>query len=202
MLGSAEALKYSTRELAHVDQVLALVPGRTAVVQAGANLGVFPKHLASLFETVYTFEPDPELFRVMAVNAPAGNIIRFQAALGENRGLVGTCHIRRDGKSNHHEGIRHIVPGGVIPTLRIDDIGLKVCDLIYLDIEGEELFALRGAQETLRRCRPVVAVEINKNLQYVGVTENQIVTFIQDRGYRFALQVGSDRAFVPVERAS
>jgi hypothetical protein len=36
-------------------------------------------------------------------------------------------------------------------------------------------------------------------LAFVNVTEEQIVTFIQDRGYRFALQVGSDRAFTPVE---
>jgi hypothetical protein len=71
--------------------------------------------------------------------------------------------------------------------------------LIYLDIEGGELDALRGAQETLRRCRPVLGVEINKNLRFVGVTEDQIMGFIHDRGYRFVRDLGSDRAFVPVE---
>lgn len=200
LVGSAEALKYSTRELANLERVLELVPGRTACVQAGGNLGVFPKRLAELFETVYCFEPDPDCFAKMHVNAPAENIVRFQAALGESREMVSTCHVRRDGKSNNHEGITHTVLGGNIPTLMIDDLGLRVCDLICLDIEGQELSALRGAQETLRRCRPVVAVEINKNLKYVGVTEAEIVDFIQSRGYRFALQAGSDRAFVPVER--
>ncbi len=202
MRGSAEALKWSRRDLAHLETVLTLVPGRTSVVQAGANLGIFPKRLAEVFETVYTFEPDPELFEVTCQNAPARNIVKVQAALGDTRGLVGTCRIRRDGKTNHHEGITHVVPGGVLPTLRIDDLGLRVCDLIYLDIEGAELDALRGAQETLRRCRPVVAVEINKNLKFVGLTEEQVTGFIHDRGYRFVLNVGSDRAFVPVEWAS
>jgi FkbM family methyltransferase len=202
MRGSAEALKWSRRDLEHLEKVLTLVPGRTAAVQAGANLGLFPKRLSEVFETVYTFEPDPELFEVTCQNAPARNIVKFQAALGETRGLVGTCRIRRDGKPNHHEGITHVVPGGVLPTLRIDDLGLRVCDLIYLDIEGSELDALRGAQETLRRCRPVVAVEINKNLKFVGLTEEQVTGFIHDRGYRFVLNVGSDRAFVPVEWAS
>jgi FkbM family methyltransferase len=199
LIGSAQALKYSLRELAHLDEVLILVRGRTAVVQAGGNLGIFPKHLSSEFETVYTFEPDPVCFKALQANAPQPNIIKIQAALGEHHGLVGTCSIRRDGKTNNHEGITHVVPNGVIPTLRIDDLALRVCDLIYLDIEGGELQALRGAQETLRRCRPVVCCEINKNLAFVNVTEEQIVTFIQDRGYRFALQVGSDRAFTPVE---
>lgn len=200
LVGSAEALKYSTRELANLERVLELVPGRTACVQAGGNLGVFPKRLAESFETVYCFEPDPDCFAKMQRNAPAENIVKIQAALGDLRRMVSTSHVRRDGKSNHHEGITHTVPGGSIPTLMIDDLGLRVCDLVYLDIEGGELSALRGAQETLRRCRPVVAVEINKNLKYVGVTETEIVDFIQSRGYRFALQAGSDRAFVPVER--
>lgn len=202
MLGSAEALKWGRRDLAHLEAVLALVRGRTAAVQAGGNLGLFPKRLAQEFAAVYTFEPAPDLFKMLQANAPEPNILCFQAALGDQRGTVGVSRVRRDGKPNAHEGITHTVAEGTIPTLMIDDLGLKVCDLIYLDIEGDELKALRGAQETLRRCRPVVAVEVNKNLQYVGVTEEQIYGFIQDRGYRHVLNLGSDRAFVPVERAA
>jgi FkbM family methyltransferase len=198
-VGSAAAIKFARRELKHLDAVLDLVPGRTACVQAGGNLGIFPKHLGKRFQTVYTFEPDPVCFQLLQMNAVAPNIIRLQAALGAQHGLVGTCGVRRDGKTNNHEGITHVVPNGVIPTLQIDDLQLPVCDLIYLDIEGGELDALRGAQETLRRCRPVLGVEINKNLRFVGVTEEQIMGFIHDRGYRFVRELGSDRAFVPVE---
>jgi hypothetical protein len=72
--------------------------------------------------------------------------------------------------------------------------------LIYLDIEGEELKALRGAVETLQHCRPVVAVEINKNLKYVDVTEADIYAFFADQGYRHLMSVGSDHVFLPVER--
>lgn len=202
VLGSAEALKWSRRDLAHLEAVLQIVPGRTSVIQAGGNLGVFPKRLATEFAAVYCFEPASDLFQMMSVNAPEANILRFQAALGFQRGTVGVSRVRRDKKPNNHEGITHVVPEGVIPTLRIDDLALDVCDLIYLDIEGAELDALHGAVDTLKRCRPVVAVEINKNLQYVGVTEEQITGFITSQGYRFAFSVGSDRAFVPVERAA
>lgn len=201
MLGSAEALKWGRRDLTHLDAVLQIVPGRTAVVQAGGNLGIFPKRLATEFASVYCFEPAPDLFQMMSANAPEPNILKFQAALGFRRELVGVSRVRRDGKPNNHEGITHVVPGGSIPTLRIDDLTLPVCDLIYLDIEGSELDALRGSVETLKRCRPVVAVEVNKNLQYVGVTEEQITAFITSQGYRHAFNVGSDRAFVPVEWA-
>jgi FkbM family methyltransferase len=200
MLGSAAALKWATRELDHLETVMALVPGRTACVQAGANLGVFPRRLAQSFATVYCFEPAADLFDKMLRNAPAENIVRFQAALGDTRGLVGTSRVRRDGKPNNHEGITHVVPGGTIPTLMVDDLGLPVCDLIYLDIEGVELHALRGAVETLTRCRPVVAVEINKNLKYVDVTEADIYAFFDTHGYKHLMSVGSDHVFLPVER--
>lgn len=199
MLGSAEALKWSHRDLSHLEAVLRLVRGRSVAVQAGGNLGVFPKRLAEVFSHVYTFEPAPDAFRMMLQNAPAENIIAFQAALGEEPQLVGLSRVRRDGKPGTHEGITYVMGSGPIPTLTIDTLVLDVCDLVYLDIEGRELSALRGAVATLQRCRPVVAVEINKNLKYVGVTEDEIRTFFQAHGYRHALNVGSDHAFVPVE---
>ena len=201
LLGSAAALKWATRELDHLETVIALVPGRTACIQAGGNLGVFPRRLAQSFSTVYCFEPAADLFDKMLRNAPAENIVRFQAALGDRRGLVGTSRVRRDGKPNAHEGITHVVAGGTIPTLLVDDLALPVCDLIYLDIEGVELSALRGSVETLHRCRPVVAVEINKNLKYVDVTEADIYAFFADQGYAHLMCVGSDHVFLPVERA-
>jgi FkbM family methyltransferase len=200
VLGSPEALKWANRELDHLETVIALVPGRTACVQAGGNLGVFPRRLAQSFSTVYTFEPAADLFDKMLRNAPAENIVRFQAALGDMRGLVGTSRVRRDGKPNAHEGITHVVPGGTVPTLLIDDLALPVCDLIYLDIEGGELPALRGAVNTLALCRPVVAVEINKNLKYVDVTEADIYGFFDAHAYRHLMSVGSDHVFLPLER--
>lgn len=195
-VGSAEALKYNRRDLPNVAKVLEFVPGRTAVVQAGGNLGIFPKFLADNFKVVYTFEPASELIAVMAQNAPERNIVRLQAALGKERKLVGTSRSRRDGKPNIHEGITHIVEGGRIPTLLIDDLALPVCDLIYLDVEGYELFALQGAVQTLKRCRPVIACEINKSIKYVGFSKEDVHRFIQDCGYNHVASYGSDNVFI------
>ena len=199
--GSAEALKWSRRDLSQLEAVLPLVPGRTAVIQAGANVGIFPKRLATEFQTVYTFEPSGELMAIVQHNAPERNIVKIQAALGYARGLVGVSCVRRDKTMlPPHEGLTHIVPNGIIPTLRIDDLALPVCDLIYLDIEGYEWFALQGAIETLQRCRPVVAVEINKNLGHMGLSQADVVAWIEAQGYRHALTMVSDQAFIPVER--
>ena len=199
-VGSAEALKYTLRDLPQLDKTIALARGRQVAVQAGGNLGLYAKRLAEAFATVYCFEPDVELFRLMQINAPAANILRYHAALGDARGLVGTSRVRRDGKPNSHEGITHIAGDGVIPTLRLDDLGLVTCDLIVLDVEGWELFALRGARETLRRCRPLVSAEINKQIEHVGLTGDDVRHELHAAGYARLQVFGSDEVYAPVEQ--
>lgn len=199
-VGSADALKYARRDLPNINILLRDVPGRSAVVQAGGNLGLYPRRLAELFQTVYAFEPASDLFAAMQANAPAANIVRLQAVVGDERRLVGLSRERRDGKPNAHEGITHVSGPGTIPTLRIDDLGLPVCDLIMLDVEGWELFALRGASETLARCRPTVCVEINRSIEFVGLTGEDVRSFLHVSGYGKMRVLGSDEVYVPLER--
>lgn len=198
-MGSYDALKWNRRDLPQLDAIVALTRGRTAVIQAGGNLGVFPKRLAASFQTVYTFEPAADLFEILMHNAPEPNIVKFQAAVGDERTLVGLSRIRRDGKPDNHEGITHVSGPGTIPTLRIDDLQLPVCDLVQLDTEGWEFFALRGAVDTLARCRPLLAVEINKGIEFVGFTRETVRAFIQAQGYRHVVTLQSDEVFEPVE---
>lgn len=199
MIGDATALRYARRDLEVLEAVIAMTPGRTACVQAGGNLGVWPRRLAEDFATVYTFEPAADLFSALCQNAPQPNIVKFQAAVGDRAGLVGLSRHRRDGKSTNHAGITHVAGGGTVPILPIDVLELPVCHLVYLDVEGYELHALRGAVETLRRCQPVVAVEINQSIEFVGHTGADVRAFMDASGYREALQARSDVVFVPKE---
>lgn len=196
--GSAEALKWNQRDLASIDEILAIVPGRTLCVQAGGNLGIFPKYLARSFASVLTFEPSPALFPKLTRNAPESNVVRIQAALGDAPGLIGVeCTRRGDKPGLVHEGLTHVAGDGIVPRLRLDDFALPNLDLLYLDLEGYELFALRGAIETIRRCRPVVAVEINRNIGFYGFTGNDVRESIRGLGYTHALTVHSDEVYVP-----
>ena len=59
-----------------------------------------------------------------------------------------------------NSGMARVTIGGRIVTQRIDDIARGVdVGLIKVDVEGHELHVLRGARETLARCRPALAVE-------------------------------------------
>ncbi len=203
--GSPRNLAINHRDLQSVDRLLPFLLARRVAVQAGGNLGIFPKRLAQLFQAVYTFEPAPDLFAILNHNAPERHIVKLQAALGDVRGVSGLSRVRRDGKDHlsGHEGLTHLAGPGIVPTLRIDDLGLPICDLIYLDIESSEAAALRGARETMARCRPVLAIEIHaSNTQLNGLTTDAFRACIVGYGYRFVTTFLSDDVFLPAEMAA
>jgi FkbM family methyltransferase len=76
-----------------------------------------------------------------------------------------------------------------VPTRAIDDLpqtlGVERIDFIKLDIEGAELRALHGAEQTLRRDRPRLAIAL-----YHGIADwTEIPAYIDSLGlgYRFSL---------------
>lgn len=162
------------------------------VVQAGGNCGVWPAAMGKRFRTVYTFEPDPMNFRCLCANAPAENIFKFNAALSDDHRLVGMD------RRPENVGAHQIDGRGCIPTLRIDDLALNVCDLIYLDIEGFEYRALHGAEATISLCRPVIVIEDKGMSDRYGVKKGETPDWlIEQFGYRVAEQINRDVVLVP-----
>lgn len=198
MRGSAACLKWGFRDLQNLEAALPYVPRRDTVVQAGGNLGLFPKRLAEEFSNVITFEPDPTLFAALVHNAPESNITAINAAVGQSRDSVSLSGRRRDTSGRaEHEGLVHISGRGRIRQMLIDDLELETCDLIYLDIEGYELNALIGASGTIDRLNPVIGVEINRNIAFYGSSANDIRSWIVSRGYRRVISMHSDEVFIP-----
>ncbi len=184
-VGGNAAIRYAVRDLTTLDMAMQHVKHRGTAVQAGGCLGVFPRYLSTKFESVYTFEPDPDLFAKMVLNTSRDNVVKIQAAVGCDRGLVSTLRQRRDGNLARvaHEGVTHVVPGGRVPILRIDDLGLDRCDLLCLDVEGYEFQALRGALSTISQFHPVVMVELNGSGKTLGIEDDDVRTYLRMAGY-------------------
>lgn len=127
------------------------------VIQAGGNVGAWPKYLKTRFKTVYTFEPSTENYELMLRNISGEDIRAYHAALGRSSGL---CTVVQNKKNCGDDQTR---PGNDIEVIAIDDLELDP-DLIYLDIQGDELPALEGAQGTIRRCNPVIVIEYDRKM--------------------------------------
>jgi FkbM family methyltransferase len=167
---------------------------KNVAVQAGGNCGLYVKRYAKEFKTVYTFEPVSELFNCLVRNINESNVIKIQACLGDSHRLV---------SMNPHEG-GDIGGGfvnnddiGTIPVLMIDDLNLPVCNLIHLDIEGYEFYALNGAKDTITRCKPVIAIEnCEKWLVRYGSSLEQIEKFLENLGYIYKTSARGDRVYI------
>lgn len=172
--------------------------GRRVVVQAGGNCGVWALELSKLFETVYTFEPDLMNFTALVVNtAEVPNIVKMQAALGDKAQFVS---MKYDEPENC--GCGRIVQGGIVPTLRIDDLKLEWCDLICLDVEGRELAALVGASNTIRKCKPAILFEDKGLSSHYGVMQGAVANWLEEtHDYRIVHKVRRDFIMVPFDRA-
>lgn len=163
---------------------------KEVAVQAGANWGYWPLRLSCMFDVVYTFEPDPTCFTCLCANTSnRDNVIRIQAALGYCRDLV---DLHRDVDTT---GNQHVSGPGVFPTLRIDDLGLKSCDLIYLDVEGQEDKALLGAEMTIKKCKPVVIYEERQKAFAESAKASR--EFLEGLGYHHKAAIGADIVMAP-----
>ena len=129
-------------------------------VQAGGNVGVWPRILAKRFKTVVTFEPDKENFECLNKNCPELNIVKLPNVLSDVHEDV---EVKSPNKAHDNNcGAYQVFPDGDIQSALIDELELHACGLIYLDVEGYELKALKGAAYTIQEFKPVVAFEDKK----------------------------------------
>jgi hypothetical protein len=67
----------------------------------------------------------------------------------------------------------------------LKDLGVSRVDIIKLDIEGAEWMTLRGAVETLARCRPILILEIGRETCLdAGYEPEALVDWLTSQGYR------------------
>lgn len=164
-----------------------------SVVQAGGHVGIFPRMLSAMFKRVYTFEPDHENFQCLVRNATAENVFPQRAALGAvNGGRKLTVQPRNTG------GHQMTHEPGDVPMLRIDDLGLADVDLLLLDLEGYEFFALLGATATIMRSRPLIIVEQNKKSRGQGFQPGAIQLLLNSLDYRVRTTAGENIVFEAV----
>jgi FkbM family methyltransferase len=132
-----------------------LFPG-AVVVDAGANIGVYSRFLARCVGPtgiVYSFEPEPENFkRLQSATRTLPNVRLCRAALGERSGTT-KLYVSDKLNVDHRtypaeEDSRRCTQ---VDVVALDDYFKphQRIDLIKTDIQGYELFALRGATRVI-----------------------------------------------------
>jgi FkbM family methyltransferase len=157
-------------ELDHLEQFL---PPGGVFVDIGGNTGIFTVKAAQFFRqhgggTVVTYEPLPEMLAELDHNLAANRFdnVRLRSfCLGAQPGTAdfwlnlnhpaASSLVNRDPKATHRSML----------VLRLDDVypleQLNRLDYVKIDVEGAEIQVLAGANETLKKFRPIIQLETN-----------------------------------------
>ena len=182
--------------VADLDYALERVEDFSICVQAGGACGVWPARLAQDFATVITFEPDPENFMALVANTRhLKNISALQHAVSDASGFGS---LQRNDLEKDNAGASYLTTGGEVSVVSIDDLNLPSCGLIQLNIEGREISALQGAEQTLRKYKPVVMIEEKPLPQMAdqGIDLLAARRFLGSLGYQPVAAIHRDIVFI------
>ncbi|MCZ8279271.1 MAG: FkbM family methyltransferase [Acetobacteraceae bacterium] len=150
------------------------------LVDIGAHDGLLTIPLARLpGSRVLAFEPLPSAYARLqaalraAFGAAPANVECHHLALGDHEGSITLAMPVLDGVAQEqwastakdyaaHVSARVTVERFTVPMRTLDDFALTDVTGIKLDAEGAEYEILRGARETLLRCRPVLTLELEE----------------------------------------
>ena len=148
------------------DKVNVTVQPGDIVIDAGAWIGDFAAYASVRGAKVYAFEPTLKTFAYLEETARLnGNIIPVRKGLSdENTSTVLFENVTGNSGANTliDRTANKMMSSYSVETIRLDDFvrenNLPRVDFIKADIEGFERHMLEGAQETLRRFAPKLAL--------------------------------------------
>jgi FkbM family methyltransferase len=169
------------------------------VVDGGAHLGLYSLIAARAGARVLAFEPDPYNLRALMHNAATARIRIIPKALADGPGRASFYRNRTTiGSSLTRRGRSDIETTVELTSLDEELRGIELESLLVkLNIEGAELRALEGMQETLARCLDVTMfVEVNPE---VLPRPQELVDRLQMLGFEVSWIDRATQELVPLD---
>ena len=190
-----------------------LVQADSAVLDIGANIGIFSKCFSFLVGPegeVFAFEPVPQTFEILSANVKLlafPNVIPLQYAVSDIHTTV-TMEIPSY-QSRHAVDSRGAVYQGkgdnfyeakIIDNIRIEPSSKQVTvetmtvdsyfaeyrkpiSFIKCDVEGHELQVIRGSLATIRKYQPALLIEVMDNPRDPSSPAFQLFEVLTGEGY-------------------
>lgn len=185
---------YEHEELEMVIRILNLLPKNSTFLDVGANLGWYGINVLKNFPdmSVYAFEVVPDTAKRLRdnfeLNGLKDNIYIYNYGLfTENTKKSFYYDVVASGASSMAD-LRELSTTKVIEVemKRLDDVSIKFdnVEFIKCDVEGSEYFVYQGAEETIKKYKPVIFSEmLRKWSAKFGYTPNNIIDFLNQKGY-------------------
>ena len=189
---------YNMFEAKYLKVMDSLLENSDITLDVGGNIGQYALYFATKSKKVYTFEPMPSMIERLKhhikINHLENKLELVTKALSNENGTMrfslpsaansGTATTILGRKANTDEIIE-------VEAITLDEFIAKNnitgrIDLIKIDIEGAELFALQGMTKLLSgRDNPILILEMNDEMMNLaGYTFEDVLSFLKKFGYK------------------
>ncbi len=183
-----------------INLVKKFIKSGTDSIDVGVYRGVYSYEMSKYSEKVHSFEPNPIIFKYINKNLKKfiKNIHLYNFALSNQNKTMNLKIPIRNSNSNkeifeeyyemgkatiHNENNFENYENFEIQTKKIDELNFdNKISFIKIDVEGHELEVIEGAKNTIKRDKPVLLVEIEK--QYTKKEVAESINFINSLGYK------------------
>lgn len=164
--------------------------GESTIIDAGANIGFHTIHFAKLGKQVYAFEPQSNIFNILStnilLNGVSNKVKQYRLGLGDKK-----TKLYMDSDSKHMESNIIYNFGGrgltkeasdaeEINLIKWDDEFSQInkIDFIKMDIQGSEIYALKGMEKMLIKDKPWMLLE-----NYDHENDKPVIDYLLSLGY-------------------
>jgi FkbM family methyltransferase len=130
---------------------------RGTALDIGANVGLWSRDLVDNFTKVVAFEPVAVFRKCLEKNVSGANFFISPLALGDHD--TQATMIITEGTSGHSHLDPDTLGTGDVQVVKLDNLNIENVDYIKIDCEGYEYRVLQGAEQTVKRCRPILVIE-------------------------------------------
>lgn len=161
-------------------------------IDIGARWGEWSRMLLEDFDHVYCFEPLESRYKYLPLNCKMDNITLYGCCLGDKQedvDMYGGC-VYNDNIDNIDEIVVNKNKVTKQHSIRLDDLNINNVEFIKIDVEGYELPVLKGAIQTLIRCKPIICLEQNgSENKWRGAKVNEAMDFLISLGMKVEKQL-------------
>ena len=160
---------------------------RGVFVDVGAHQGshsIFVEKFGDF--DVYAFEPITSNFKVLRENVGLNgvDITTYQYALSDKPGFLAFDVLKDKGSLNWQVVKSTKNPKNIVQARTLDSFDFKI-NVLKIDVEGHEVEVLRGAENTIKKHKPVIFVEEDFKRLDVKPIDDYLKSLGYEKGKRF-----------------
>ena len=169
-------------------------------IDIGANIGtwsLYASNIVGVTGSILSFEPHPKNFNFLQKNIRLNNfenIQTFNFGLSDSETFLNF--------TNSFDTMNHVSESNskntiTISVKKLDDFteNLNIIDLIKIDVEGYELFVLKGARSTLQRTKKIIFESDTRLQNKYNYKTNDIINFLKNQNFKIYKLIDSKTIF-------